>query len=176
MNEWKFLMTEEDLWTPNRHDEVVTDDLWTLCELIESYVTRRGGTMDVKSRRLMRLLTGYILLAQKGDLMGIVLRRRPYVPFGWNAHAERLWRDWIAYTYDLESWEREVITPLFGSDVRFWEARLGAWRTDLFGFLGQLIQRNMDVVTEFDPRSEEEDEEDGPRGDPYLLEHGKRRR
>jgi hypothetical protein len=170
------IMEFEDLWVPNKYDEIVTEDLWALVDLVIRFVERRRGDMELRPAQLHRLLTQYVLLAQRpGHASEIVLRRKPFVPTGWTKRAERLWQDWITYTFALEDWQCEVMGRLFGSDVRHWEAGLdGQWRLDLFGFLRQWLRRSLATVEAFDPAPEEVDENEGAsKIDPYLLEHGK---
>ena len=99
----------------------------------------------------------------------------PSAPEGWGNYEEDVWREWIDYTFTLESWNDEVMTPIFGSDVRLWEANIEGWREELLQFLPWWIKRSAATVAKFDPAQLPETIEEKSTLDPYLLEHGSAR-
>jgi transposase len=69
-----------------------------------------------------------------------------------------------------------VLDPVFGNDVRLWEAGIEGWREELIQFLPFWIQRSRDIVETFDATPLDLTEEVfAEKVDPYLLEHGSSR-
>lgn len=153
-------------------------DMHSIVARIEAFVTRRNGRLSVSPSALHHQLLQYIHLRQNLHPFEIEFKRtcpkESKESKTWTTHSERVWSDWISYTFTNEDWDREVMS-YFGTDVRAWEARLGDWRSEVFAFLNQWIQRSQEIVDAFDPTSIDESENDAPRSkiDPYLLEHGK---
>lgn len=163
-------------------DRAASDDALELAERIMVWVACKGVKIELTPPRLARQILHYIWLRQDAgayDIVGPSDRR--ILPAGWTAHHERVWRDWIDHVFEAESWGREVMEPLFGTDVRSWEVRCEGWREEVFSFLPIWISRSMTRFEEIDvtPLPEPEPEDADPRTakiDPYLLEHGKRGR
>jgi hypothetical protein len=155
------------------YGESMEDDVVTTVRYIEAYFTRRGASMELSPGRLMAHIQQYIRLRQKSSFFDISAPlNKPFKPVDWTAHDERVWCDWINYHCDLDSWTREVMQPMFGNGVCFWEARCEGWREEIHTCLPWWIRRSKDIVTRFDPTSEDPVEEPQPEIDPYLLEHG----
>lgn len=156
-------------------DPYPEDELLALAEAITAFVERRGGTLAVTPRQLTLILLNYVQMRYDVPWYKIAFRQssRQKKPTGWTADNERIWQDWITYTFDLEDWNREVIQPLFGTDVRSWEPGT-EWRAEIFWYLQHWIRRSLDTVQEFDPRDHTPDRVEGPKNeiDPYLIENG----
>jgi hypothetical protein len=93
-------------------------------------------------------------------------------PIDWTEHSENVWLDWISLVFDLDSWNSEVIQPLFGTEIRAWEYDT-EWRQEIFVYLEEWIQRNNETVAKFDMTPVEEVEDELYGGlDPYMVENG----
>ena len=148
------------------------DDLFDVATLIQRYVVKRGGFLSMSSSDLRRELNSYVKLRLSVGRFMLERVRPIRIPTGWTDHSERVWLDWISLTCDLESWDKEVIQPIFGTDVREWE-RDTEWRQEIFAYLDEWIQRDNKIVAKFDMTSEEEVEEELYGGlDPYMVENG----
>ena len=144
---------------------------------MDRYVRRRGTTLGLEPRRLCRQIIQYVDMRHHMGSYDISYPQfKPYKPAGWTSREEGLWRDWIQYTFSLDSWQEEVIGPVFGTDVRSWEPPREGWRAEIMEFLPWWIARSLTIVDAFDPSSiDPEDEElvaDKKEIDPYLLDHG----
>jgi len=96
-------------------------------------------------------------------------------PAGWTEKEEEIWIDWINYHCTLDDWSAEVMEPVFGSNVRMWEAQMDGWREELLQFLPWWIRRSAIIVAAFDPTPlvpEVEEDISMAKIDPYLLDHG----
>ena len=79
---------------------------------------------------------------------------------GWEVPDERLLRDWIQNAVSEETWNHEVMYPVFGShNVRLWEIPIEGWRSMLRIYLDQWIVRTPALLEEIQPFIEEEVEE-----------------
>ena len=152
----------------------VYSDIPKLVEQIESYVGKRGASLGLNSRRLVSQIIGYIYLRQQSSWLDITDPQMSVVkPPGWTDRHEKLWTDWIHYTFTPGNWEHEVMLPLFGSDIRAWEMNMGGWRDELLHYLPWWVLRSVSIVEEYDPTSVDPEEEDEGQTsiDPYILDH-----
>ena len=158
------------------------EDMTLLAERIARFVGRQHLTLELKPNRLARQLLQYVWWRQRAGALELSAPRHERVcPAGWTAEHERIWIDWIWHVFELDDWQKLVIEPVFGTDVRSWEANCQSWREEIFTFLPLWIARSMARFEEIDPTPlpEPEPEDTDPRTakiDPYLLEHGKRGR
>jgi len=153
--------------------ESMEGDVFETVSYIEAHLKRRGVTLEMSPRRLTAHILQYIRLRQHASFYDISTPlTEPINPVSWTAHHERVWCDWINYNCDLDSWTKEVMQPMFGTDVRFWEAACQGWREEIHAFLPWWIRRSMAIVEQFDPTSEDPIEEQQSEIDPYLLDHG----
>jgi hypothetical protein len=163
------------LLRPNTYGECAFADVQDLVFLFEKYVKARGATMSVEPKRLVKHILKYISLRQKylqHDISSPLTA--PATPVGWTSDDESIWMDWVCDTFDMESWEEEVLGPIFGSDIRLWEANCEGWRLELMTCFPWWIQRSFDIVDKFNPTQPEvQDEEDDTKGvDSYIMDHG----
>ena len=152
------------------------EDLFCVAEAIAAFVERRGGALVMTPRQLTWKLIQYVEMRGHVPWHEIAYRggRAAIKPKGWTADNERIWQDWITYTFELEDWTREVIQPIFGTDVREWEPGV-EWRMELLEFLRHWIRRSIAIVEEFDPRDHTEERTGQTMKeeiDPYLIENG----
>ena len=155
------------------YGESIEADVVKVVRYIEAYLKRRSVSLELTPSRLKRHIMQFISLRQKSSFFDISTpRMTPTEPAEWTAHHERVWCDWINYHCDLDSWTREVMQPMFGTDVRFWEARCEGWREEIHTFLPWWILRCTAIVERFDPTSEDPVEDLQVDIDPYLLDHG----
>jgi hypothetical protein len=173
-----------DLYEPYGYDTwSARVDAGLVAAAIQEWVAKVGGcSLCVSERQLAGQLLEYIAHRQTTraiDLSGPQHNQR--IPAGWSQEDEVVWTDWIAHRFTMEDWETHVIAPIFGTDVRSWEAGCEEWRWEVFAFLPTWIQRSAAHLALIDPRPyPDPDPTDGdPRKaaiDPYLLEHGRRGR
>jgi hypothetical protein len=140
-------------WTTNDHDERPVEDINEIVLCIESYVTRRGGALGISLRRIRNQIIRYVCWRMRHAWMEISPPQHAQtIPMAWTEHAERVWSDWLLSTFQYEDWVREVIVPVFGTDERFWEARISTqWRHEIYSFLPFWIERDWDIVDDYDP-------------------------
>ena len=145
-------------WTTNEYDERPASDIVDVVLCIESYVTRRGGTLGISLRRIRDQIIEYVRWRMRHAWMEISPpQNTPYVPFAWTEHAERVWGDWLVDTFQYDDWIHEVIEPVFGTDERFWETRMSTqWRHEIYSFLPYWVERDWDIVDDYDPSHIEE--------------------
>jgi len=123
--------------------------------------------------RFVKQILQYILLRQTASCLEISdPHMTPSMPAGWTDEDEAIWQEWIVYTFPYHTWLTEVMNPVFGLDVRLWEARCEGWRLELAHFLPWWVQRSMDIVRAFDPTQIEPEAEEEAGMDAYLLDHG----
>jgi len=86
---------------------------------------------------------------------------------------EEVWQEWLSYHFSLDDWRSEVMNPIFGADMRTWEASCPNWRMEIFVYLDDWVQRSTEIVAAFDmtPLQEVVEDEHGDI-DPYLIENG----
>jgi hypothetical protein len=164
-------------WTTNEYDERPASDIIDVVICMESYVTRRGGYLGLSLRRIRDQIIGYVRWRMRHAWMDVSPpRHEQVIPLGWTSYTERLWTDWLADTFHYDDWEREVIDPVFGTDERFWETRCSTqWRREVFGFLPFWIERDWDIVDDYDPNDTEEYASDTD-GATYDADEQRRRR
>jgi len=148
------------------------DDLFVLVQLIDKYVQRRNATLGVPKNRMITQILKYIQLRERHMWWEI---EGPYCkvtyPTGWTEEYEELWGYWFENEFSLDSWEDEVMDPMFGTSVHPWE--IDGWRQEIYAFLPLWIQRSISLLTPMDPNQTDENEEETDSAiDPYLLEHG----
>ena len=161
----------------NTYGECAVDDIDYLVWLFQGYLHKRGAELGLDPAHLATHILKYIYLRQKSSVYDISApRTNPVKPTGWSAKDEEIWCDWISNHCTLDSWRTEVLAPIFGTDVRLWEARCQGWRDELTLFFPWWIQRSLDIVRKYDPTQlEEEVEEDESKAagiDSYILDHG----
>lgn len=159
----------------NQYDECAAEDVRAIVSRIQTCVEQRGAKLALDSKALTRQILTFLTLRQRCSVYEISdPPNKRYIPEGWTTADERLWQDWIHTMFPVEHWLAEVMDPIFGSDMRLWEAPCEGWRSELVHYLPWWIQRSITIVTDFDPTYEESEEEDSKKKeiDPYLLEHG----
>ena len=154
------------------HLRYAPDDLFVLVQLIDKYVQRRKATLGVHANRMVTQILKYIQLRERHMWWKI---EGPHAnityPPGWSEEYEELWGDWFEREFSLDSWEDEVMDPMFGTIVQPWE--VDGWRQEIYAFLPTWIQRSIHLLTPIDPTQTDENEEEAESAiDPYLLEHG----
>lgn len=140
-------------WTQNEHGETPVHDINDVVLRMESYVTRRGGFLGLSLRHIRDQIIRYVRWRLRHAWVEVSPPQHlQTIPTAWTTHAERVWTDWLSATFRYEDWVAEVIAPVFGTDERFWEARCSTqWRREVFGWLPFWIEREWDIVDEFDP-------------------------
>jgi hypothetical protein len=163
-------MNWEQLVGTNNGENAVAD-IQDLVYLFIQYLDRRGATLAIKPARLVKQILKYILLRQKCSIYDISAPQS-HAPNGWSLEDEEIWNDWIVDQCCLESWEDEVVTPIFGGDMRLYEVRCEGWRLELVHFFPWWIQRSFAIVDKYNPSQMESDEEDNKVVDSYIMDHG----
>ena len=167
-------MNWTQLVSPNKYGECAMEDIQDLVGLFETYVKRRGAALAIEPGRLVAHILQYVYLRQTSSVYEISgPRTQPVTPVGWTAEEEAIWSDWIAMHCSFESWGAEVLDPIFGTDIRLWEAVCDGWRLELVQFFPWWIQRSFDIVEQHDPAQLEMQEEEGNANvDSYIMDHG----
>jgi hypothetical protein len=148
------------------------DDLFVLVQIIDKYVRRRKAILDIPAPKMVTQILKYIQMRER--LMWWEIDG-PYstvtYPAGWTPDHEELWADWFEREFSLDSWEDEVMDPMFGTRVQPWE--IDGWRQEIYTFLPTWIQRSISLLAPIDPNQNDVQEEETESViDPYLLEHG----
>ena len=140
-------------WTNNWCDECPAMDIHRVAEAIADMVSQHGGHLTLTVDRLRNQIMEYITWRlRKAQHELSVPQHDVREPAGWTDHAERVWQDWVTDTFQVEEWVAAVITPIFGTDERNWEARTSTrWRTEILTFLPYWIERSWDIVDTYDP-------------------------
>lgn len=140
-------------WTENWCDECPVMDIHRVAEGIEKLVTCRKAYLNLSVDRLRNQIVDYIVWRiRKAHYEISVPQHDTREPVDWTDHAEHVWQDWVTDTFQVEEWVDAVITPVFGTDERNWEARMGTrWRTEILTFLPYWITRSWDIVDAYDP-------------------------
>jgi len=167
----------QSLTEPNKYGECAADDAVAIVRRFMRYIGSHGAAMELDPRRMVTQILQFIALRKKSYFLEISTPLfDPLEPEGWSKYEEDIWQEWIHYTFTLDSWNEQVMNPIFGSDIRLWEANIVGWREELFHFLPWWIQRSVTIVAKFDPTPLSElVEEEISSLDPYLLEHGSSR-
>jgi len=143
-------------------------------DMIENYLAVRGVGLELKPGQLAYQILSYIDLRMTTSTHDISdPPTKPWTPPKWTAHHESVWRDWIYYNCSLESWQRDVMGPVFGTDLHTWEPE--GWRDEVIHYLPWWIRRSMSVVERFDPTPIDDEAEEVKLNsglDPYLQDHG----
>lgn len=145
-------MNWEELWVPNQWDECVATDVAGVAQGIESYLGRRGVELGVARRQVARAIVEYIWRRQSRravDLRGPKTGGRR--PEGWEERHEEIWCQWLEQRLTPESFEIEVMWPVFGDDRRTWEVRCDGWREELLAFLPAWTLRSWEKFEEINP-------------------------
>lgn len=176
-------MDWSELFEPYGWDDcAAADDIMLLAEQIHSWAASHRVSLELTPVRLARHILKYVWLRQRASMYEISgPRSSRSTPAGWTSMHERIWVDWIWHAFEQDGWNRAVIDPVFGTDVRSWEVQCEGWRDEVFNFLPTWIARSMARFEEIDPTPlpDPEPEDTDPRTakiDPYLLEHGRRGR
>jgi hypothetical protein len=144
----------DELWTENRWGECVATDVAGIVSGIVSYLERRGFDRGVPNQQIARTIIEWIWRRQTrraNQMRGP--RTRAAWPAGWTAQHEDTWCEWIEIRLTPESFEAEVLMPVFGTDTRTWETVCGGWREELFYFLPSWVERSFDRLEEISPGS-----------------------
>lgn len=160
----------------NQYGENAVADVEDLVFLFEKYLERRGAALGVPPKRLVAHILQYIHLRQNSSVYDISApRTNPVKPVGWTDEDETIWGDWILNHCTVESWELEVLDPIFRSDMRIYEAVCEGWRLELTQFFPWWIQRSFAIIDKFNPtqlEEQNEEEEDTKGVDSYIMDHG----
>ena len=146
-------------------------DVQDLVYLFMKYLDRRGATLAIKPARLVKQILKYIHLRQTLSIYDIAAPQS-HAPNGWSEEDEEIWNDWIVDRCGLDSWEDEVLTPIFGEDMRLYEVRCEGWRLELVHFFPWWIQRSFAIVDKYNPAPLDMDNEEDNRVDSYIIDHG----
>lgn len=163
------------------YDECPAADMANVCDRIAAFLKRRRFQMGISRPKLHRSLLEYVWMRYTKPASSIssplsVLKG----PAGWDDTKDCIWRQYIAHVCGMDEWESEVMEPVFGECVRFWEERISTgWRLEILEFLPWWIYRDMELFEEIDPTPLPDPEEAVAASksviDPYILEHGGRR-
>jgi hypothetical protein len=156
-----------------------TADITTLAALIADYINRQGVRPEFSMETLCQDIWRILRERHNGHYFAdIPYHHHPVrVAEDWSDYHETIWRDWLDFAFPYESWEDEVLYPLYGSHREPWEEAVPGWREGLHSFIWTWVRRSSAIVADFDPQPElveESDEEAGikERVDSYILEHG----
>lgn len=174
----------EQMWETDGYGECPAADVAEMCDRIVPFLKRRQFQLSLPAQKLHRSILEYVWLRYTAQPQNISYpKRKQEAPRGWNVDKERIWRQHIHHVCGLESWDREVIQPVFGTDERLWESAIGTeWRFEIMEFLPWWIYRDLDLFEDVDPTPLLEPEEIAAMEaatkkeiDPYIMDHGGRR-
>ena len=155
--------------------ESVLIDVHAIAIRIGRFLKCRGVEPELSMSNLVGRIYRYIRLRKSSPWYMISLpTSQPYRPEGWKDKEEEIWMDWIHCHCTLDDWSAEVMEPVFGSDIRLWEAQMDGWREELLQFMPWWIRRSPSIVEACDPTplNPEVEDDQTPKIDPYLLDHG----
>jgi len=171
-------MADHTVWASllktNEYDECAASDIEELVFYMSGLLEQKGLQFEVDAHKMVRKILTYVMLRHSRgrlELMSVPSGSRS-VPKEWTEDYEAMWIEYIDAEISPEEWQEKVLEPVFGTDIRIWEAACDGWRMDLLAFMPWWIKRSIE------PIAEEEDEEDMDTDkrvsklDPYLLEHG----
>lgn len=165
-----------DWYAPNKYDECAWDDLALLAEILNRLIRSRGAMPELTDERLTRQLVAYVGMRHRHRCHEISAPQHTRIkPSGWTTDNETIWQDWLTDKITYNDWHR-LLYSVFGTDERYWEAMVPGWREEVFSFVPYWVQRSLDIVAAYDPRSKdepvEEDAKESSKVDVYILEHG----
>ena len=146
-------------WTENQYGERPVDDVNAIIRRLDMEVKRSKASLCLTVVRLRNQILEYLSWRHRKVAHEI---SAPYhdlnEPRDWTPHAEDIWTDWIQDTFPPERWTSMVLEPVFGTDERFWESRVGGpgWRMEIYDMLQWWVQREWSIVDKFDPLPDEE--------------------
>jgi hypothetical protein len=146
-------------WTENQYGERPVDDVNEIIRRLTAEVKRSKATLCLKPAHLRNQILEYLWWRHRKTAHEIsVPLHLMNEPSGWDSRAEELWADWVYWTFPPERWVSGVLTPVFGTDERYWEHGVGGpgWRMELYDMVQWWIQRDWNIVDKFDPLPDEE--------------------
>lgn len=150
-------------------------------------IGRLAKSLDLNMELTQNAL--YTMILQYLDIRTTVLhpfeitwpKRRISKPMGWTENHEAIWTQWLEHTIPVDIWNKLIIEPVFGQDVRLWELNMESWRDEIYTFMPLWFARSMSRFEEIDPTAYPDDEEVKVRSekkqeiDPYLTDYYERR-
>jgi len=79
-------------------------------------------------------------------------------PDGWTTHDEDVWLARLSDSITDDVWDTDVVTPVFGTDVRVWERNGPDWRHELLAYVPVWATRSFVIVEKHDPLPRPEEE------------------
>lgn len=150
-------MRIRELYTTVSYDDrPAIADIQDVAARIEEFVSERGGLLRVKGRDLIRVIVHYVTFRMRTPYTMIRCVRPVRRPKGWLRVHEHAWLTWLDDVFPAGEWMDEVMYPVFGMQVRSWEAKIPTWREELLTFLPFWMDRSFDPIEE--PLDEELDE------------------
>lgn len=150
-------MRIRELYTTAPYDDrPAISDIQEVAVQIEKFVGSRGGILRVKGRDLIRVILHYITFRMRTPYTIIRCSRPVRKPKDWLRVHEQAWLTWVDDVFPAGEWMDEVMYPVFGMDIRSWEAKIPTWREELLTFLPFWLDRSFDPIAE--PVDEELDE------------------
>ncbi len=155
------------------------DDVNAIVRLLDVEARRSKVSLCLKPTRIRNQILAYLSWRHRKAAHEISV---PYhdlnEPADWTPHAENIWTDWVQHTFPPERWTSRVLEPVFGTDERFWEHRVGGahWRMELYDMVQWWLQRSWAVVDKFDPFPEDGAGLNYDEEDVTLEEYDRRRR
>ena len=150
------------MFAVNRYGECIADDVEHIVKEFETYVRRRGLFLELPPSEVASQMMNYIQLRHSMHPLHISNpRNRPSMPEDWSEYDEELWLDYLDQRFTIESWQCEVMYPVFGSELHLWEEPCDGWRDELLDFLPWWISRSRKIIEELypNPHTDEEDED-----------------
>jgi hypothetical protein len=146
-------------WTENIYGEKPVDDVNDVIRYVDDMLKTSRAKLCLTPVRLRDQILEYLRLRHRhSDGRISVPHHSLNNPSDWTPHAEEVWTDWFQDTFTPERWTSEVLEPVFGTDERFWEAKIGpGWRMELYHMLPWWIQRDWKTVDRFDPLPDEDE-------------------
>lgn len=142
----------EQLWETNQWGECVATDVAGVAHGIESYLGRRGLELGVTRQQIARTIVEYVWRRQSQHAAALLgPKNRGRRPEGWEERHEEIWCQWLEQRLTPESFEIEVMRPVFGDDVQTWEKRCHGWREEIFAFLPAWTLRSWEKFEEINP-------------------------
>jgi hypothetical protein len=154
----------------------IDDTLHAIVERMDAFASRRGVTLDDKST-IVGHIRQYISLRHTHLPTAISKPKwKTSKPAEWTEKEEALWQEWVHTHCTRDAWFREIMYPVFGTNIWHWEPNASSeWRTELLRCLPWWLRRSVDIVQKFDPNPCEDEEAEANTEigiDAYLLDHG----
>jgi hypothetical protein len=146
-------------WTENQYGERPVDDVNEIIRRLDMELGRSKVVLCLKSTHLRDQILEYLWWRHRKTANDISVPLHSLnEPRDWSSKAEELWTDWIQDTFPPERWTSMILEPVFGTDERYWESRVGGpgWRMEIYDMIQWWVQREWTIVDKFDPLPDEE--------------------